>query len=312
VTIKVESASAVEPAAAATPVVEVTENADVPAASLEAESSDESGKSKEEQETEGKEAAEDKEVEEKEGDEAEEKSAAKKPNKGVQKRFGELTKARSVAEQKAAEAEKERDYWRELATKAKKPELDSAETESTGSEGEPQEDDFESHAAYVKALAKHEAKAEFEALKKAEAEKAKEESVRSERSKQVESWNKQADTLREKHDDYDDLMAETPMPPPAIAAALYKSGPELAYALAKNREVLDRIYALDPIEAVYELGQFKASLQAPAKTEPKTITKAPAPINPIAGKGGGGTVRNIFTPDLSQAEYEALRAKSAK
>ena len=94
-----------------------------------------------------------------------------------------------------------------------------------------------------------------------------------------------------------------------------ENGPELMYELAKNREEYERIAKLSPLAVARELGKLEVKLAARAseqKAEPKKLTKAPQPIEPV-GSGGAGKVRKSITdPDISQAEYERLRREQLK
>ncbi len=84
--------------------------------------------------------------------------------------------------------------------------------------------------------------------------------------------------------------------------------------MSKNQGELNRILKLSPIRASAELGKLEATFEkaAPeAKADPKapTTSKAPVPINPIAGQGAG------FEKDPSKMNfrelYEYERAREA-
>lgn len=285
------------------------------------ETADESGAPETEQEEEeGKEAAavtEDQDEEdEQDGDEKESKDETpnRGPSKGVKKRFATLTKRATAAEQRAADAEAELARLRGNATAGRPAQEEQVEaTTATNDNDEPNPDDFESPREYQKALTKH----LIEKNEKTKVVQAKQLEIAQSREKQKSDWISKADVVREKHTDYDAAIESIKdiILPPVLVKELYASenGPELGYALAKNRKELERICALDPLAAVRALGKFEASLAAPQKettVTKKITTAAPAPITPVGSKGATSTAKSIYDADkLSQKEYEAARRK---
>ena len=103
------------------------------------------------------------------------------------------------------------------------------------------------------------------------------------RAETIADFHRRADRLREKFDDYDDVIAakvftETMMD--ALWSA--ENGPQLAYYLGRpeNRKVADRIAQLPASRQIYEIGKLEAGLLAAAR-ERKT-TSAPPPPKPVA------------------------------
>jgi hypothetical protein len=100
-------------------------------------------------------------------------------------------------------------------------------------------------------------------------------------------------------------------------------GTDLAYYLAKNQAVAEKIRAMHPIRAIAELGKIETSFekpanQAPPKADatspatPQTVERqgAPAPITPIATSGTGSIVVDPAKMDFKQLrEYERSRNK---
>jgi hypothetical protein len=138
--------------------------------------------------------------------------------------------------------------------------------------------------------------------------------VQAEREKIQSAHVERVKSFVETHDDFEELMQDLDGIP--VPAAIHEGivtsehGPALMYELAKNPEEFKRICALPPIAAARALGLLEAKLaSAPeAKPEPKKTTKAPEPIAPVSSKGASRE-KTIFDPDLTQAEYERLRAK---
>ncbi len=103
-------------------------------------------------------------------------------------------------------------------------------------------------------------------------------------------------------------------------------GTDLAYYLAKNPAVAEKIRAMHPIRAIAELGKIETSLEKPANSggaektaasatspaTPQTVERqgAPAPITPIATSGTGSIVVDPAKMDFKQLrEYERQRNK---
>lgn len=251
-------------------------------------------------ETESEDADGDDETEGKEEPQAEDKSA-RKP-KGFKKRIDKLTK-------RLSDKEREADYWRTEALKAK-PKEEPAKIAKEEPTGKPKSDEFETHDEYVEALADW----KVEQKLKARDAKDKETQVKTEYQSRVELHQKRVEEFSSKHDDFQDLMEEVDDIPMSIAVQegilRSENGPALMYELAKNRETYERICRLPAIEAAIELGKFEARfIKTEEKSEPKEIkqTKAPPPIKPVGSKSAGAVAKSIYDADLSQQEFERLR-----
>jgi hypothetical protein len=153
---------------------------------------------------------------------------------------------------------------------------------------------------------------EFDKRDKESTAKEKEKELKSTEAKQLDEYSKKANAFREKTPDFVEVLEAADDVPMSftVRQAILKTGPELAYLLAKNPEELERISKLHPIDAAEAIGEFKAIHLKAEKKESKEIktTKAPAPITPVGSKGSGAA-KSIGDPNLSQAEYEALRMK---
>jgi hypothetical protein len=295
----VSSTVSPEQIAAADAVAASKENKAEPVAGeSQAESEDASGASEEE---EGKEAAlaTDGEEETEEDDDSGESKDAPKRKNGRQRKIDKLSKAKSLAEQ-------ERDYWKEQAMKAAPKEEPKIDKRAEAADGKPDVNDFETYEAFHEALTDW----KIEQKEKAYASKQKETQLKTEHQKQMDSFKEKSAEFKKANKDFDDVLEsvdDVPLPI-VVQQVLLKSGPELAYALAKNREEMERICALSPIDAAEALGEFKAKFLS-KETPKKQTTKAPNPINPVGGSGSANTTKSIFDRDITQAEYERLRAK---
>lgn len=256
------------------------------------------------EETEGKEEK----LDESESDEETEESKdaeKEKPKKksGFQRRIDKLNARETVQRERADRLEAEL-----AALKASKQD---AKVESPKAEaGEPNPDDFEDHRSYVRAVAKYEA----QQLLKEEKAKTEKSELESSHAAQMKAHFDRVKTFADKTSDWEDALAEvediqfSPTAQDVITSS--ELGPELIYELAKNRQEAERIAKLPPLAAARELGRLEAKIlsRTSEAKEPKKTTNAPKPINPTGSKGGA-VERNIYDPNISQADYERVRMK---
>lgn len=227
----------------------------------------------------------------------------KKKVGGFQKRIQKLTK-------RVSDAEREREYWREQALKTQSKEPAKAKTQGSVSETgdtEPNEEDFETHKAYVAALTDWKVEQKLKERDVAQ----RTEQIRTAHQTRVQTLQAKVKDFAKKHDDFQELIdqVDTPMSPAVEEFFLMAAdnAPELMYELAKNPDEYERINNLGPLAAARELGKIEARLASPQKEKPKVTTKAPPPPNPVSGRSDKAGKRTIFDPDLSQAEYEQMR-----
>ena len=243
------------------------------------------------------------ESQEDESDESKDEKKSPKKN-GFKKRIDKLSK-------RAAAAEQEKEYWKAEALKAKtaqeKPES-KPEKEIIVGDDEPKQDDFESHAEYIKALGTW----SFNKAKKEAAAKEKEEKLKAEHKAKAETFSSKINEFKEKHEDFDELMEEAEDVPgnDGVASTIYNSeiGPALMYELAKNKKEYARIAALDPYSAAHEVKKIEERLLKKSETPPeKKLTKAPPPIKPVSSVG---TAKVTKSPE-SMSYQEFKRAREA-
>jgi hypothetical protein len=83
--------------------------------------------------------------------------------------------------------------------------------------------------------------------------------------------------------DYADVVGKSEAQvAPHLGQAILESehGPKLAYHLAQNPAVLDKLNGMSPVQALMELGLLGSRLAQPSSREP---TKAPPPVSPLKG-----------------------------
>ncbi len=94
------------------------------------------------------------------------------------------------------------------------------------------------------------------------------------------AFEKQAPNYREA------IQALPPFQPETLKAfELMENGPAIAYHLAQNAELANKISTLDPVSAAIELGRVSQGLGT-TKTKPVRTSNAPAPITPVKSSGG--------------------------
>lgn len=271
------------------------------------EKQDENGEESETSEKEGEGDSDETETLETKEDEDGEESKPKKKN-GIQKRIDKLSK-------RAAEEAREKEFWKAEALKAKqsaepKEEVDAPKA-AIQATGKPVQDDFESFDDYLEALT------DWKADQREQAREAKirETKAQSEFENRVQTYRGKVKDFEKTHPDFRELVEEVGdmQLSPVLMDAILENEPEFHYELVKNIKELERINGLSAIQAAREIGKIEARI-ASAKSKPeekKITTKAPTPIKTVGTGSTGGARKSIFDPDLSQAEYERLRAQGS-
>lgn len=226
-----------------------------------------------------------------EGDQPEPK---KKGDGGFQRRINRLTADFRAAEARAAEAERRaQELERRQAT----------QTQTSEPEAKPPRlEDFRSYEeyeradrAYVADKATRDAEKRFRQAEAERAESYHREAEAKRLKEAADRFNKSAEAVAENYEDLAEVMDDMwrgriPVIARNDAIAAYiveesERGPELAYHLANNAEVAERISKLSPLAQVKELVKLEASLPKPNAS----ATKAPAPPRQIGSRGGSDT-----------------------
>lgn len=255
------------------------------------------------------------EKDESEDDADEESVEAKDAKEDKPKKKGGFQRRIDKLNSRYTAAQAEIEHWKKQAlkgageTKADEA-VDKPKAAATG-DGKPDPDTFDTHAEYVEALTDWKVKQEFSGREQ-QAAKAK---LEDDKKTALKAHYDRVNAFKAKTPDYDDAVEAVDDVPvsPTIGELIVSSenGPELIYELAKNREEFERINKLGPLAMAREIGRLEARLANGSddkKSEPKKLTNAPKPINPVGSKGGH-VEKSIYDPSLSQREYEKLRAK---
>lgn len=202
----------------------------------------------------------------------------------AQERIDEVTKLRR-------DAERDRDYWRELALRngENPPEPARPEPKPPAGDGRPDPDVYENGVtdpAYIEDLTTWKAEKAVDTRLAKDAETRKQEAAR-------QTFHDRERAFAEKAPDYREVVQEgakrgdwSCSKTMAQAMGSSEQGPAVAYHLAKNPAEADRIAALPDIDQAREIGRLEARLSAPEQQPAKTATEAPEP--PPRARGAGG------------------------
>lgn len=131
------------------------------------------------------------------------------------------------------------------------------------------------------------------------------------------TWNEKVTAASAEMADFAEVAQNPDLPvTPVMGEAILDSelGPKILYHLGQNPTEAARIAKLSPVAQVREITKLEAMLSPetakPADEKPQTksttVSKAPAPIRPVAGGASASNpVKSIDS--MSQAEYRAYR-----
>lgn len=225
-----------------------------------------------------------------------EEGADQKPKGRLQKRIDDLTRQRKDAERRAAEAESDRDQWRNQALRAD-------QVQSPNDAEAPRESDFDDPDDYLIARARFEAKQEFRKEQAEASEQAQRERTQREYEAMAREYTARADDARSRYADFDEVTGREDVPVSGHMIEVImasEKGPDIAYFLGSNPQEAARIAHMPPLAAAAEIGRIEAQLSAPA---PKRETKAPKPVKPV----GSGEKVSKDPSKMTFEEYKAWR-----
>jgi hypothetical protein len=240
---------------------------------------------------------------ENEGDKPKKKSGSQRRKERAERAEAEVTRLQRLVEEMA------------LKGAGSEPKPVKAEMKQVVPDGKPNPDSFETHAEYVEALTDWKTDLKFKA-RDDEANKAKAQIAHEQTMK---AHFDRVNAFKEKTDDYEEVIeAVGDMKMSLTLQDLLVTsdhGPELIYELAKSKAEFERVSKLGPIAAALEIGKLVAKIEAKAspekKPEPKKLTNAPKPLEPVGGSKAK-VAKSISDPSLSQAEYERIRREQMR
>ena len=186
--------------------------------------------------------------------------------------------------------------------------------------GPPSAEQYASHEDYVLAAARYGAQQEFQARDQQTAQdRQREAQIQFQRDLMG-----REEHFKQAHPDFDAVvrggLAGKVSPVLQQALMLVPDGPAVAYALARQPDLVQRLNQMPPPLLLMELGRLSpapSTTSAPTVgtahgTTPAATPQAPLP-EPMAPVGGGGSmVQPTYSENLSQAEYEKWRARTSQ
>ena len=187
--------------------------------------------------------------------------------------------------------------------------------------GPPQAEQFASHEDYVLAAARYGAQQEFQARDQQTAQQRQQE----QQIRFQQDLMSREHQFKEQHPDFDSVvrggLAGKVSPILQQALMIVPDGPAVAYALATQPDLVQRLNTLPPPLVLVELGRLSptpASSGGPAvgSTNGNGTTPAPpptlhAPETPLSG-GGAGAPTGQFREDFTQEEYRNWRKRTSQ
>jgi hypothetical protein len=223
----------------------------------------------------------------------------KKP--GVHERIDELTREKHDARREAEDARRERDHWREQAQRGLQPKEQPQPAQAAEKEtGEPTLESCDFDQAKFQR--------EWYAYQRTQERKQEAEQQRAKTFADKES------AFRAEHPDYDAVARNPALPiTQQVAEVILETDdpPAIAYYLGQNPEEAAAIAQMTPHQIGRAIGRIEAKLSAPPASdaprqpEPKTVTKAPAPVTTLSGSPA---VKKSYE-DMSPKEYDEQRRK---
>lgn len=226
--------------------------------------------------------------------------------KWVQKRIDELTKLRHEADRREREAARDRDHWRELATRQAKPEPAKTEPERDKTLADFNFDE----AAHQRYLLDRVSKTATDAAKR----ELQAEQGRAEKQRAAETYVERVRSFAKDHPDYKEVAEYAPIADHVAEVILgLEEGPEVAYYLGKNPEMATQINRLSANHASFELGQIAARLgfeREKAAAAKARVSTAPPPAPKIEGGSEAEVEKN--PGNMTPKQFAAWRRRYMK
>ena len=262
--------------------------------------------------------------EEKPGEKPPEEKPSEKPEEGKEEKPAEA-KTEGKPEEKPEEGKEKKGGWQKRVDKLTeqnyrlRTQLEQLQVQSKPpaaaptAKARPQEKDFEEYDKYIEALADWKADERIAASRRQDAEAAQ----LAEANEVLTNYNNKLVVAREKYEDWEEVVGASEVAIPMVvqtAILNLDNGPDVAYHLAKNKELLEDLKGMNDLQAVMHIGRLSSSLAGketkPAEAAPavKPAAKAepPKPIKPV---GGSSTKVTLPLDDdgVSYAEYVRRR-----
>lgn len=200
--------------------------------------------------------------------------------KGVQKRLDELTRNWREEQRRAQKLEQM------LEQVISRPQEQKPEPVAPAQpQGEPKLEQFQTYEEYVSALADYKADQKLRQFE----EQIRQREQQTQQQAKLQEFQGRLQAAKTEMPDFDEVALNPSLPVSDTMAELIREmddGPRVLYALGKSPDVAARIASLPPTLAAVELGRFAVKASLP---QPKTVTNAPPPVNPLSGGMGSKT-----------------------
>lgn len=215
-----------------------------------------------------------------------------KPKNGMQERMDEITRARR-------EAEREAEYWKARAKAGDQP------APKADPDGRPARDAYHSDEDYLEAVADWKVD---QRLSKRDAEA----TAKQAGEARATSWNTKLESARAEFADHQAVLdACDKQIHTQVSDALleHEHGAKVAYELAKNPDLIDKLNGMSATQAAFEVAKIgakfdKAPESATPSPKPAAVSKAPAPA---ASKVGSSRSTAPSPEEMSMPEYVEWR-----
>lgn len=222
-----------------------------------------------------------------------------KGKKSAQQRINEITKARYEAERAAA-------YWKGIA-EGRTPQAQAVpESAAREPHAKPNLADYSDYEAYVEALTDWKTSQKIAEVVHHQRAVTAQERQQAEAMELARGWVGKQEAVRREIPDYDEVMggADTVVAPHVTDAILTSDrGPEVAYHLAKNPALAEKLNRLSPLAAAREIGRIEAALEKSSPGTTRTAPPAPAKTSRSSATIPGDPTK------MSHDQYRAMRAK---
>ncbi|MEK6346371.1 MAG: hypothetical protein V4764_02765 [Burkholderia sp.] len=120
---------------------------------------------------------------------------------------------------------------------------------------------------------------------------------------------------REKYPDFDRVIDQTNLLggfPPAVfqAVSRLEDAHEVFYAIGSDLDLAATLFEMDPVSMGIELARMSKGVR-PA-TEHASLSRAPEPISPPAGRSGGGGSGADLDDEMSDEDWHAARERQRR
>lgn len=266
----------------------------------------------------------------KEAQEKKEEKPEAKPSRGIERKFGKMTRKISDLEDQNKTLQAQLDEARRGSQKPAEPDKPKQEAAKPADDNRPRMprradfyDQEDSDKAWEDAVEKYNEELSDWKLDQREKTRAKEDAERKakeDQDKAAQTWDERLNDVRKAYPDYDEVLSEAEEAEVQISSVMYGAmqdseiGAHIGYFLMKNPEEAERISKMTPLGQVRSIGKIEDKIESelksktPAKDDNKPkISKATEPIRTVSTTK---TARNLALDDadIPFKEWEERRA----